>query len=172
MLTSSRNSSARSERHRCCARVDVDDVAPFAHCHTDSTTLTDRERRDAAVGTEHRAAGVDDVTGAHRRSFLEKLDAAALLHEADVHALGLVRGAEPEVGRVRSHIGLGELADREHRTGQLSLTEHVEHVRLVFGAIGAAGKRILLPALENARDDPWPGDRTRARARGRAGART
>ena len=103
------------------------------------------------VGSEHRAAGVDDVTGAHRLSLLEKLDAAALLHEADVHALGLVRGAEPEPGRVGSHIGLGELADREHRTRELSLTEHVEHVRLVLGAIGATGELVLPPVLENAR---------------------
>ena len=41
--------------------------------------------------------------------------------EADVHALGLVRGAQPERRARAPHLGLGELADREQRARELAL---------------------------------------------------
>ena len=58
-------------------------------------------------------------------------------HEAHVHALGLLRGAQPEAGGVGPHLGLRELADRQQRAAQLRLAEHVEDVRLVLGRVDA-----------------------------------
>ena len=67
---------------------------------------------------------------------------------------GFVRGAQPEAGRVRAHLGLRELADREHRTGELRLPEHVEHVRLVLRAVGAADEHVPLPVAATPRVMP------------------
>ena len=68
--------------------------------------------------------------------------APATRDEADVHALRLGRGPQPERGGVRAHLGLRELAHRQQRPGQLALPEHVEDVRLVLGVVGAAREHV------------------------------
>src|SRR5207342_1844056 len=48
------------------------------------------------------------------------------------------RDGEPEAFGSRARFGLRHPADRESRPRQLALTQHVQHVRLVFRPVGAA----------------------------------
>ena len=52
---------------------------------------------------------------------------------------GLSAVDSPRSGGGGPHVGLREIADREADAGQHVLVEHVEHVGLVLGGVGAAG---------------------------------
>src|SRR5436190_9144763 len=142
------------DRDRRADGVDVDDIAALTRRDAETAPLPDRECRDAVVTTHRSARRVDDAPRRHLRARGQELDPRALRHEADVHALRLRRGAEPEAVRVRAHLGLGELPYREHRAGELALREHVEDVRLVLGPVGAALEHVTPAARDDARVMP------------------
>src|SRR5581483_7534814 len=86
----------------------------------------------------HRApALVDDGPGPGRRARADERDAITPGDEAHVHALGLRRGAQPQLLGPGPYLGLGELPDGEERTAQLALAQHVQDVRLVLGGVAA-----------------------------------
>ena len=55
--------------------------------------------------------------------------------EADVVGVGLLGDQQAARGRLRAHLRLGGVAEREQRVGQLLLGEHAEHVGLVLAAV-------------------------------------
>src|SRR5436309_9014174 len=85
----------------------------------------------------------------------------AVRDEADVHALRLVGDREIQPRRLRPHLGLGQLADREERAPELRLPEHEEEVGLILRRIDgrveteAAGGRIRpAPGVVAGREPP------------------
>ena len=101
--------------------------------------------------TDHRAITVDHGAGPRAGSSGHELLPAPACDEADVHALRLGGGPQPEARRVVAHLSLRELADREQRPVELGLPEHVEDVRLVLGGIEPAAQ---LPAAGVVTADP------------------
>src|SRR5207342_3237147 len=67
----------------------------------------------------------------------KRLAAAGLGDEAHVLTVGLGGGAETESRCPLANLGLGEPPDREEGASQLTLRQHVHHVALVLGLIGA-----------------------------------
>ena len=87
----------------------------------------------------HVVAGrVDDHARTTRDPRAEEGLPTVVRDEAHIHAFALVGGAESERACSFPHLRLRQLPDRKEDSGQLALAEHVEHVRLVLGAIGTA----------------------------------
>ena len=57
--------------------------------------------------------------------------------EAHVLAVGLVGGPQAQLGGPATHLGLVQVADRKSGAGQVGGGEHVQHIGLVLGRIGA-----------------------------------
>src|SRR5207253_426681 len=112
---------AATDRHGRGRGVDVDDVATLPHRNIEPATLADREAGNAPVASDRRPRGIDDRARPGRRPLDEELFAAAAGDETDVHALGLRRRAEAEPVRVPTDLGLGDIADWQHRPAQLPL---------------------------------------------------
>ena len=83
--------------------------------HPEPAALPDVKRATPSCVPTTGAVVSTIAPGARGTRAVEERVRAAAGDEADVHALGLRRGAQPEARRVRAHLGLRELADREQR---------------------------------------------------------
>ncbi len=85
------------------------------------------------------AGVIDDRPGCDRGGLglPQKIAVVAGADEADVLAVGLVGGAEPEPGGQFPGLGLVEVARRESAPCQLILAEHGQDVGLILAAIVA-----------------------------------
>ena len=90
---------------------------------------------------EHRARRIDDVAaGVHERRRLGTHEPARVpaRREAQLLRVGLAGHGQPEPLGEQARLGLGQPAHREERAGELRLPEHVQHVALILGRVGAA----------------------------------
>ena len=88
--------------------------------------------------------------------------------EADVLAVGLGRRAQAEGRGPVPHLGLGQVPTGSRTWASCGLAEHVEHVGLVLGAVGAPGRRDGVPSGRSTTRAWWPvaiASKPRARAR-------
>src|SRR5262249_39052055 len=121
--------------------VDRRDVEPPLGRDAEPAPLAHRVAVDAAVAPEHAARGVDDLALTRQRARLRALHRARVVavgNEADLLALGLLRGGEPERARALAHLGLGHRAERKVRGAELRLREPEQEVGLVLVGIDRA----------------------------------
>ena len=130
----------RPDDHPVRRRVDLEHVGGLGARDAETTPLPDRERRRTPVPRQHASVRVDDLALAHqvRRDRGQVRARLAARREAQLLRIGLARDRQPEALGGRARVGLRHPADREERPRQLALAEHVQHVRLVLGAVGAA----------------------------------
>src|SRR5262245_57703781 len=134
---------APAQLDRVRQRVDPADVAwlAIAECHPQAASLAHRVGGGAAMLPHSLAVEVDDrprrllPTG----PVAERIAVVAAGHEADLLALGLVGGHEPELAGDRTDLRLRQLAEREPGVLELVLAEAVEEVGLVLVLV--AGSR-------------------------------
>ena len=83
--------------------------------------LADGVVDDAVVAAEHAAVEMRRCRrpGGVRLQPLDDVGVAALRHEADVLAVGLVGDGSPICARERAHLGLGQAAEREAQIVEL-----------------------------------------------------
>src|SRR5207244_11011449 len=119
---------------------EVKHVQTLASRDPDTGSLTDRQRADPCVRPHHGAVGPLDGTRDEGLGCALAHEVAVVAgREADVHALGFVRGREGEARPDRPRRGLvAHLADRELDPRELALAEHVERVGLVLRSIARA----------------------------------
>src|SRR3546814_8335571 len=85
--------------------------------HADAAALADRVMEDAVMPAEHAPVDMDDLA-AKRRVRLHLVDdvrIAALRHEADVLAVGLLGHHKAHILGKRPHLPLRHAAEREDR---------------------------------------------------------
>ena len=88
------------------------------------------------------APSAENRTGGRlARPLLDYFAVVVLRNEANLLALGLVGCAEIQPQGALPHFGLGQFSQREIGAGQLPLLERGQHIGLVLGAMGRAGKR-------------------------------
>lgn len=102
--------------------------------------LADCEKGHALVAAQNPALGVGDVPRAGRGQAGggQKPGVVAVGNKAEVHALGLVGGAQAQGAGYLAGLRLGEAAQGHERSGELALGERKEKVTLVLAAVGAA----------------------------------
>jgi hypothetical protein len=71
--------------------------------------------------------------------------------ETEVLALGLARDREPGPGRDLAHLGLRQLGEREAHQCERFRRERGEHVGLILGRVGGAGKQRPVAVVGDAR---------------------
>ena len=128
---------APAERDRVGQRVDAADVARRAEGDTEPLSLAHGEPGAPAVLPHPLPVQVDDRPGRRRptRAVAQGVAVVAARHEADLLALRLVSGREPQLAGDLAHLGLGQLAEREPRVLELVLAEPVQEVGLVLGLV-------------------------------------
>src|SRR5207248_5484383 len=105
-------------------RIDGERVSPGTPADAEPPTLTDRHELGGVDMAEDLATGVEDAARVQPDAGTQQvLASAAGRDEADLDAVGLGRGAQPELGGARPHLVLGDLADREQTSSELVLCE-------------------------------------------------
>src|SRR5262249_36887735 len=110
------------------------------HPHAEPPALAHRVVSEAAMGTDAPAAGVEDRAGPGtlRYRLLEEGTQLATGHEADLLALGLGSGPQPERGGDLTALRLGRGSEGKVGEGERGLVQHVERVALVLGTVAGA----------------------------------
>ncbi len=128
--------------HRARGRLDVQHIARPAvgggRAHAQPSPLADGEAVGAVVAAHHGAAGVHDAAGRLTQRGGQEGTRVTVGDEADVVAVGLGGHGQAARRRLRPHLRLGGVTQREQRPAQLLTGEHGEHVGLVLGRVRAA----------------------------------
>src|SRR5215470_9389119 len=101
--------------------VELCDVHVPTRAEPETAALTHRVRSQSRVLAEHAAVAIYDRSGRKglRDASAEKAAVVVVWNEANLLAFGLLRRHQPERTRARSHLGLGERADRKPRGREL-----------------------------------------------------
>ena len=114
-----------ADRDAATLRIDVGDVLGRGQAaHPQAAALADREPVDAAVRAEYLPVLIDHLASLQlicRQPLLDKARIVPVGHEANVLTLRLLCHFEPQGTGFFSHCGLGEVANREQRAGELRL---------------------------------------------------
>ena len=123
-----------AELDRVRQRIDATDVAWLAQRDPQALALAHREAGRPAMLPHPLAVDVDERPGLRSPAgtLTQRLAVVAAGHEADLLALGLVGGGEPETARDLADLRLGQLAEREPGVLELVLAQAVEEVGLVL----------------------------------------
>src|SRR5712691_10416807 len=128
-----------SDRHRVAAGIETEDVEPAPARQPQPLLLPDGEVGQAGVVAELPALAIhDDARLEHRGiAFTKKRPVVSTRNEADLLALRLLGGREPEAPGVGSHLVLPHVTYREDCPGQLLLGERPEEIALILPRVGA-----------------------------------
>ena len=110
---------------------------------TDPPSLADRDHLHRSDLTELFAGGVDDTSGPELDAIAEeRLAPTGRRDEAHVLAVGFGGRAEFHLGCEPPNLVLVDVADGEQRACQVGLIEHVHHIALILGLVGATLQRV------------------------------
>ncbi len=103
----------------------------------EATALADGHQLDGVDLTDRGALTVDEAGRAQRDATAQerRSPSAAVGDEAHVLAVGLVRGAQTELGGPSPHLLLGHPADGQEHPLEVAALEHVDHVALVLAGV-------------------------------------
>ena len=134
----------RPDSHDRGGVIDADHVPLRSSTRqAEPAALADRHQLERVDRADRVSGSVDDVGAAERYPAAEELLATAGRgHEAHVLAVGLGGGPQAEAGGDLADVGLGDLADREERAGEVALPQHVHHVALVLLTVDTALERV------------------------------
>ncbi len=92
-----------SEHDPVRVRLDPDHIEPLACGDAEMSALSHGEERDAVMFADDLSIGHDDLAGPERsgRMLFQKGAIIIVRHEADLLALGPLRGRKPELARER-----------------------------------------------------------------------
>ncbi|MPL79216.1 hypothetical protein SDC9_25091 [bioreactor metagenome] len=141
----------RADDHPPRLGIEPDDVKRLAAADAEPAALADGVMDHAAMRAQHLARQIDDLAriGGARAQLLDHAGIAAVRHEADVLAVGLVGDRQAVFRGERPGLGLrGEMAEREAQEGQLLGRGREQEIALVAVRIGGAMK------LRPGRPDP------------------
>ena len=116
-----------------------------------SLALAQRVEGQADVLAQLAAALVLDRAGLVGEVAVQELAEGPLADEADAGRVLLLRIGQPDLLGQPAHLGLGQLADREHRLAQLRLVEPVQEVALVLERVQALEQLHLAVLLAHPR---------------------
>src|SRR5581483_8973779 len=109
--------------------------------NAETPTLAHGDELDGVDAADVGTGVVDHSTGMQGEPVTEELAASAGRgDEAHVLAVRLVRRAQAQARGVGAYLGLRELTNREEDARELGLPEHVQHVGLVLGLVGATAQ--------------------------------
>src|SRR5450759_911851 len=121
------------------AGVDPDDVQRGWRGNPQALSLTDREMVDPLMLADEMTGGVFDAAGEHCFRRPPGYDGGVVVvgDETDLLAVALVGHGQALGPRQLTHLGLAQVAKREHRVRQLRLREGEQEVGLVLRGVNA-----------------------------------
>src|SRR5206468_10946366 len=99
--------------------------------------LAERVVRESGMATEDPPLRSFDWPGRPRQIAGEKVAKGPLADETDARGILLGVSRYPLLARHRTHLPLGEIADRKAGGSKLTLRELMQEVRLILGGIGS-----------------------------------
>ena len=116
-----------------------------------AAALTERVVHHAVVLAEQLARGCAQLTALRRNVLAEKLAEIALADKADAGRILLVVRRQRSLARKCTYLGLGQIANREQRGGELLLPEGIEKVALILVRITPAQQAMATVNVVDAR---------------------